>query len=386
MKKKMITSILAMAVAASMLAGCGSGSASQKTEETEAAASSAEEETEAAEEAAASSAEEETEEAASDSAESVSETEEAEPVEEETETADAAESDATEAGGEVAADGSHNYDFVFVCPIMGLEYWNMCIDGIEAADADYGTTTQVLGSTDPNTALQDMVNYLSTSIAAKPDGIFSYAGIEFMPELIKEAADAGIPFVAVDSDSSDTSNRIAYVGTDPYNAGFAAGEAMVEATGGEGTVAILMSSLSAEKEMAEIEAFKDAIKDTNLEIVVTEETGGDLSTGVVKMEAIAHTYPDLTAVLGTSAYDVQAAAKVKEEYNLDCHLIGYDDQEDTLNYIRKGTIDAIIVQDPYMMGYESVRTLVEYIENGSVEERVDTGTITVNADNVDSYK
>ena len=163
---------------------------------------------------------------------------------------------------------------------------------------------------------------------------------------------------------------------------------MIAATGGEGTVAILTSSLGSEKEQEEIAAFMDAIADTNLEVVVTEETNADLATGVTKMEAIVQTYPDLTAVLGTSAYDVQAAARVKYEYGLDgLKLVGYDDQEETLRYIREGIIDAIIVQDPYTMGYLGVKNLYDYLTTGSVEnEHVDTGTITVTIDNVDSYR
>ncbi len=229
---------------------------------------------------------------------------------------------------------------------------------------------------------------MESAIATQPDGIFCYAGLESMPRLLEEAATAGIPVVTIDSDCSDTTNRIAYAGTDPYNAGYASGEAMIEATGGEGTVAILTSSLGAEKEQEEIAAFMDAIEDTNLEVVVTEETNADLATGVTKMEAIVQTYPDLTAVLGTSAYDVQAAARVKYEYGLDdLKLVGYDDQEETLRYIREGVIDAIIVQDPYTMGYLGVKNLYDYLTTGAVEnEHVDTGTITVTIENVDSYR
>ena len=103
---------------------------------------------------------------------------------------------------------------------------------------------------------------------------------------------------------------------------------MIAATGGEGTVAILTSSLGSEKEQEEIAAFMDAIADTNLE--VAGHRGNQRRPGhgcVTKMEAIVQTYPDLTAVLGTSAYDVQAAARVKYEYGLDgLKLVGYDDQ------------------------------------------------------------
>ena len=283
---------------------------------------------------------------------------------------------------------AEGYNFIFVCPIVGLEYWNLCTDGIEAADAEFGTSTQVVGPTDASNFVTEVVGYMQTAIATKPDGIFCYAGLDSMPKLLAEAAEAGIPVVTIDSDCSDTANRLAYAGTDPYNAGYASGLAMIEGTGGEGTVAILTSSLGSEKEQIEIKAFMDAIADTNLEVVVTEETNADLSVGVVKMEAIAQTYPDLKAVLGTSAYDVQAAAKVKVEYGLDdLVLVGYDDQEETLKYIRDGVIYGVIVQDPYTMGYLGVKNLYDYLTNGKVEnEHVDTGTITVTLDNIDTYK
>ena len=283
---------------------------------------------------------------------------------------------------------AEGYNFIFVCPIVGLEYWNLCTDGIEAADAEFGTSTQVVGPTDASNFVTEVVGYMETAIATKPDGIFCYAGLDSMPKLLAEAAEAGIPVVTIDSDCSDTTNRLAYAGTDPYNAGYASGLAIIEGTGGEGTVAILTSSLGSEKEQIEIKAFMDAIADTNLEVVVTEETNADLAVGVVKMEAIAQTYPDLKAVLGTSAYDVQAAAKVKVEYGLDdLVLVGYDDQEETLKYIRDGVIYGVIVQDPYTMGYLGVKNLYDYLTNGKVEnEHVDTGTITVTLDNIDTYK
>lgn len=292
---------------------------------------------------------------------------------------------ATMAGGMTAH--AETKEFIFVCPIVGLEYWNMCSDGIAAADEEFDVDTQIVGPTDASTFTTEVVNYMESAIATKPDGILCYAGLDSYPKLLQEAADEGIPVITIDSDCSDTTNRVAYVGTDPYNAGYSSGEAMIEATGGEGKIAILTSSLSSEKEQEEIKAFMDAIEGTNLEVVVTEETNADLATGVTKMEAIVQTYPDLTAVLGTSGYDVQAAAKVKEEYDLDLHLIGYDDMEETLAYIRDGVIDGVIVQAPYQMGYLGVKMLAEYIDNGELEsDHIDTGTITVTKDNVDNYR
>lgn len=100
---------------------------------------------------------------------------------------------------------------------------------------------------------------MESAIATQPDAIMAYSGLEVMAPLIEKAKEQGIPFISIDSDAPDTS-RIAYIGTDPYNAGYKTGEAMVEFTGGTAKVAILCSSLSSEKEMKEVDAFKDALE------------------------------------------------------------------------------------------------------------------------------
>lgn len=292
-----------------------------------------------------------------------------------------------EAAEESSGETDREYEFVFVCPIVGYEYWNICADGIEKADEELGTNTQIIGPTDASSFTTEIANYMESAISTKPDAIMAYSGLEVMAPLIEKAHEQGIPFISIDSDAPDTS-RIAYVGTVPYNAGVKTGEAMIEFTGGSAKVALLCSSLSAEKEMEEVEAFNDTVADYDIEIIATEETNADLATAVTKMEALVSAHPEMTAVLCTSGYDVQAAAKVKKERGLDdLVLVGYDDMEETLNFIREGLINGVVVQDPYQMGYLGVHLLKEYVDNGKLDEEIyDTGTILVTKDNVENYR
>ena len=136
----------------------------------------------------------------------------------------------------VMADEQKNYEFTFVCPIVGLEYWDMASAGIKAADEEFGTTTQIVGSSDMATAMTDMVNYMEAAISSKPDGLMTYCGLESIPTFVEKAWDLGIPTVAIDSDTPEESSRIAYVGTDPYNAGYYTGEAMAKYKDGKAKV------------------------------------------------------------------------------------------------------------------------------------------------------
>ena len=56
------------------------------------------------------------------------------------------------------------------------------------------------------------------------------------------AEPAGIPVVAVDADDAG-SQRLAFAGTEPYQAGYQAGVAMVEGTGGTAKIAVLTSGV-----------------------------------------------------------------------------------------------------------------------------------------------
>ncbi len=285
-----------------------------------------------------------------------------------------------------AKDGQ-SYNFIFVCPIIDNEYWQTCIDGIRQADEKFGVTTRVIGPAYADNFATNIVNYMQEAIDEKPDGIMAYAGIEAMYPLIEQASEAGIPVVSIDSDAPSTS-RVAFVGTDTYNLGYKAGENMVELTGGTASAGILISTFSAAKEIEVITAFQDAISDYDIEIAAIEETSADVNIAEEKTRKLLSEHPEITAIFNTAGYNVTGAARVKKELGLsDLILIGFDDTEENLNFVRESVIDTLIVQNPEQMGYKSVRLLKEYLDNGSVtNDAYDTGTIIVNADNIDLYR
>ena len=119
--------------------------------------------------------------------------------------------------------------YTFVCPLVGNEYFALFMDGVKQADEEFGCDTQMVGST--NIDQEEMLDALAAAVAAKVDGILM--PVHF-PEVqnagLLAAKEAGIPVVTVDADD-EGSGRLAFAGTNPYEAGFKAGEAMVEGTG-----------------------------------------------------------------------------------------------------------------------------------------------------------
>ena len=67
-------------------------------------------------------------------------------------------------------------------------------------------------------------------------------------------------------------------------------------------------------------------------------------------------------------------------------VIGFNSDEEELSFIRKGTLDGTVVQNPYMMGYVGVRYAKRLIDGTSVTCDLDIGATFVNGSNMnDEY-
>lgn len=281
-----------------------------------------------------------------------------------------------------------DYNFIFICPILDNVYWQECACGIAAADQELGTATRIIGPQSTEDFTVEILGHMEDAIAANPDGIMGYAGVEGMFPLIDRAVAQDIPFLAVDSDAPETA-RAAYVGTDLYALGYQAGETMVQLTGGSASIGYLCSSYSVQGEATAFDSFQDAISDFHMEIVATAEGGVTVDTAEEAALAMLAEHPEITAVFCTANYNITGVARAKETLGRDdLILVGVDDTEENLEFVRKGVIDALLAQSPYQMGYRSVYLMKECVDQGGSlpKENYDTGSVLITQENVNQYK
>jgi len=63
-------------------------------------------------------------------------------------------------------------------------------------------------------------------------------------------------------------------------------------------------------------------------------------------------------------------------------FIGFDSSEKLVQALSAGEIDALVLQDPFKMGYLGVKTLVDHLNGKEVPRRVDTGVTLVTRQNL----
>lgn len=284
--------------------------------------------------------------------------------------------------------GEGSYNFTFVSPLVSHEYWIAVENGIQAGAQEQGVDVNVLGDTKVDVDI--MVKYIDMAIASQVDGIVTMA---LSPAAIGPAIDrataAGIPVVLVDTDAPE-STRVAYVGTSNYDAGFEAGTAMIEATGGNAKIGIIRGTVGQETDNDRIKGFEDAIaNEAGMEILTVEACNSDMLTGTQKAQDMLKAYPEMNAIFGSEGTGAVAAGKVLEEQGLSgtVIVIGFDDTAECLDYIRSGVVWGTIVQKPDFMGRKAIELLVKANQGEEIKETViNSGVTLVTKDNVETYK
>lgn len=195
---------------------------------------------------------------------------------------------------------------------------------------------------------------------------------------IKEANAAGIPVFTADIACLDPSAKVvAHVATDNFAGGRMAAEAVVEALGGKGKVAILdhpevesviLRTKGFEAKLAEL----NRQPDVKVEVVAKLPGGGDKARSFKAMQDIIQAHPDLNAVFAIndpSALGARAALESAGKAD-QVRIVGFDGQPEGKQAIRDGKIYADPIQFPDRIGAETVRAFLKYMNGDEVPKEM----------------
>jgi ribose transport system substrate-binding protein len=290
--------------------------------------------------------------------------------------------------------------FYLVATNNSLPYWQTAAAGFNKAAAHFKVTAKVVGPAnyDPQGELQE----LQKAVAAKPAGILiSVADVSVLQPEIDAAVQAGIPVITMDSDAAG-SRRLYFIGTNNLDAGRMGGRRLIEKLGGKGNVVFF--TLAGQPNIDErLKGFKDVLATRpEIKIVDVIDTKSDASAAYDKaQEMLVLTGPkkiDAFVCLEASGGKPVSDA-IKRANATDRTLIAWDANPDTLDGVKAGLIDSILVQKPYTMGYYGLKALDEvfHAPPGQLSKDfasdpfspypvfVDTGTSLVDKANVDLY-
>lgn len=263
------------------------------------------------------------------------------------------------------------------------EYWQWVFKGAEEAGKQLGVKVEKLGTPKDDAAGQ--IGVLETAIASKPAAVvISPTIFEALGDPIAAVTDAGIPVIVIDS-GAKTDKYASFLTTNNEAGGKAAAEALAacvkERTGKvAGKVGYLTAMAGHESLDSRDKGFLEGMKAYPDITVVGNRVGNNEEAQGMSLTADMLTKdPDLIGLFADNAQmGTGAGASISEQKLGDkfC-LVAFDSDAGELEHLKGGSIYALIIQDPYMMGYAGVWYGYAAAHGVRLPKNVDTGVGTV---------
>ncbi|MDO4174633.1 MAG: substrate-binding domain-containing protein [Eubacteriales bacterium] len=270
-----------------------------------------------------------------------------------------------------------------VLKAMDSVHWMSVEDGLKQGANDYDVSVNILWPSHENDV--DAQNtILRDVIASEPDAIAVSPCDSEQIDVMEQAQQDGIPCFYIDAKSDQFD--FPYIGADNYNIGKVAAMAFHRRLEG-GKVAVIMGNTRQSTHAERLQGFRDYIEQyTELELCQVEvsETSSYLES-MRCMEAILQQNPDVQGVFCTSALMVLGAMQQMKDAGAGCTLIGVDMQSDAMSSVEDGEIAALVGQNGYEIGYQTIRTIVQSLDGEMVQDNTYVDTPLITQDNAAEY-
>ena len=261
-------------------------------------------------------------------------------------------------------------------------YWQSVKAGAEAAGREFGCNIQWLGP-EREGDRERQIQIIEDVIVQKVDGVvLAPLDRESIAPSVDKLASVKIPCAIVDS-AVASDNYVTFAATDNYLGGVLAARRMGQILNGKGNVLVMKyapgSASTTDRENGFIETMQKEFP--GIKIADTKYGQDTVETALQAAEDILTRNADVqgffacnesTAVGTLQALQSQKRAEIK--------MVGFDASTALLDGLQAGQIDALVVQNPYKMGYEGVKAVMMSIQGKPVEKKIDTGVTLVTKD------
>lgn len=288
--------------------------------------------------------------------------------------------------GCAATVATEQHTVALVAKSTQTEFWLSVFAGAEAAATEYNLKLTITGpETEEDYEAQNRM--VADAVAAGAEAlVFSAIDYENNASAIDAAARAGVKIVAIDS--SVASDMVStYIGTNNYSAGQMAAQAALDRVEGMLTVGIVNYDINSangqEREKGAVELLRESGR---AEVAAVINTLAEAGQAEEDTAAMLKEHPEINVLLAFNEPTSVGAAEAVSELGLSgsVFLVGFDSNVATVDGLQEGSVDALVVQNPYAMGYLGVESAYKLLSGqaDSIEKTVDTSTQVVDRENI----
>ena len=266
-------------------------------------------------------------------------------------------------------------------------FWQSVHAGAEAAGKEAGVEIMWKGPAQ-ETDYAGQTNIVEDAINRRVDGIvLAPTHKDALVPVVERAAREHIPVAIFDS-GIGTENYVSYVATDNRQGGVNAAERLAARLGGKGRVAVLGVKAGSVSTDQREEGFQETIKSKypGIEIVAFQYGESDRARSLDRAADILTAHPDLDGFFASNESSTVGVVQALKQKGLagKVILVGFDSSPNLVEDLKAGAIDALVLQNPYKMGYEAVKAMVARLDGQTPPRVVDTGVKLLTRENLDT--
>jgi ribose transport system substrate-binding protein len=266
------------------------------------------------------------------------------------------------------------------------EFWKSIHAGAETAGNELGVRIIWKGplrETDRNEQLQIVETLTGSGIDAL---VLSPIDDRALVRPVAEAAALGIPTVIFNT-ALTGGEPTATISTDNYRGGVLAAGLVGKLTCGRGRVILMRVTEGVEGTMKREEGFLRTLRADfpGLDIISDNQYGGaSTETAYQTMENLLARFGTADAVFTPNESTTFGALRALEDHGLAGRIVhvGFDSSAKLIEALAKKEIQGLVLQDPFEMGYRSVKAAVARLRGEPYEKNVATGVVLATPDNM----
>lgn len=276
---------------------------------------------------------------------------------------------------------------VYITPDMNIPFWQIMAKGVQSSAKSNNYNFSIY---DSNNNAKKELQLTIKAIREKVDGIVvSPTNSSACVTILKLAKSANIPVVILDI-GTDAGEYVSYISSNnkdgAYNAGKILTEKMIEKgweKGKVGIIAIPQKRLNGQERTA---GFMKALDEENIKSAdIKQLTTWTQEETYNYVKDMINKYSNLKAIwLQTSNFYKSALNAINDSGKKnDVLLISFDAEPIFLDLIPKGDIIGAAMQQPYLMGQESVIALDKHLKNEKVKKHIVLPILTISKENIE---
>ena len=263
------------------------------------------------------------------------------------------------------------------------DFWMSIISGGQSAAKEFDAELIVLApEIETDYKLQE--KYVEEAIKLHADAVvISPILYEEMTDTVRKVKEAGIKLVMMDS-NLDESLEDCYVATNNVDAGMQMGKKILDFIDEDSKIVIMSHVKDSSTAMEREQGLRKGLGPYEKNIVEVLYANSDYEQAFRLTKELLERQSNISLIAGTNLYSTVGVSRAVREMQMEdrVQIVGFDNDVEGIQYMEEGIIDALIVQNPFNMGYLSVQKAVELVRGHKVEPIIYSDTEVITLENI----